>query len=867
MEMKKINQASMNLGIFVLMTLYSSVGIFSFPHSVSAATPVTTFLLNGVNQDISVYSGDSFTLQVTNTNAPTVCYYQTYIGTAFSGWIAYPCSTYNTPAAITTASFGFPIGLSYLYFTSCNVACAAVTTHYIAVSPPPQLRLLTITKVSPGRVTGGEAPWLPAIDCGATCSFSWLDVPTKWITITATPPPSTVSAPWAPAGIFVGWSGGGCSGSAPSCTFPMNIARNVTAIFDTIIANAGIGREINLPTNSVTISDASASDADGSVASVLWTQTSGPSTATITNSTTLTPTFSNLSVGSYVFRLTATDNLGRISSNEMNIVVKLASIALVPGELWAMGNNGNGNLGLGYTSSGIKLPTRVGADTWKSVTGGYGNSAGIKSDDTLWTWGDYVYGELGIDYPFPHYSPIEPLPGTNWSSVSAMGQFSTFAIKSDGTLWSWGWNCFWALGRNVGLPYTDCSPNTVSYRTPTQVGTDTNWVSVQSGDTYSMALKSDGSLWAWGRIDTMFGNCFGYVCYGDTPTPTQLFPGTAWRSFAASPYPTGIGIKTDGTLWSWGGNVYGQLGVGDFIDRSSPAQILPGTTWSSVTMGIGFAAAIKSDNTLWTWGYNGYGELGLGITPSVLGYTFNRYPTPMQVLPGTTWSGVSAGNYFMMAVKSDSTLWGWGENYSGQLGVGDTTVQTPRYAPVQVGLRTDWGSVSAADSSALAITSAVIPSTLKICPNSCVSGGTPYNTLSSFSTVPTTLYACYGTGVCTTGDVLVSGTWSTTNSPGNAISLNLANDLILSGTQITITRDNPGAATEDITLSYLTATPVTATASVSCIPFTCSSPSIISQRANYCPSVSNTFDDNCGGLTAACDGTRNCDFNWREIAP
>lgn len=157
--------------------------------------------------------------------------------------------------------------------------------------------------------------------------------------------------------------------------------------------------------------------------------------------------------------------------------------------------------------------------------------------------------------------------------------------------------------------------------------------------------------------------------------------------------------------------------------------------------------------------------------------------------------------------------------------------------------------------------------TLKMCPSSCVSGGTPYDTLPSFpADAPVTLYACYGTGNCSLGDLPINGTWTETNAPDNAISLSTG-----LGLSVDVTQSNLGDASEQLRLSYPSGVPVpaqvTATAAVSCAALTCSSLSIVSQRESYCPSVSNTFDNNCGGMTAACDGMRNCDFNWKEIAP
>ena len=137
------------------------------------------------------------------------------------------------------------------------------------------------------------------------------------------------------------------------------------------------------------------------------------------------------------------------------------------------------------------------------------------------------------------------------------------------------------------------------------------------------------------------------------------------------------------TLWAWGYNNYGQLGLGDVTNRSSPVQVGALTTWSSVAGGQLHTTALKTDGTLWTWGYNPYGQLGLGDT-------VNR-SSPVQVGALTTWSSVAAGLLHTTALKTDGTLWAWGYNHYGQLGLGDTT---DRSSPVQVGALTTWSSVA-----------------------------------------------------------------------------------------------------------------------------------------------------------------------------
>ena len=137
-----------------------------------------------------------------------------------------------------------------------------------------------------------------------------------------------------------------------------------------------------------------------------------------------------------------------------------------------------------------------------------------------------------------------------------------------------------------------------------------------------------------------------------------------------------MATKTDGTLWTWGYNAVGQLGINNAVQTSSPTQI-PGTNWKALTpgrQGLMYVSggALKTDGTLWTWGYNENGQLGLNDRTS--------YSSPMQI-PGTTWEDVSSGSYAMSATKTDGTLWMWGDNSAGQLGLNNEIKYS---SPVQV---------------------------------------------------------------------------------------------------------------------------------------------------------------------------------------
>jgi alpha-tubulin suppressor-like RCC1 family protein len=261
---------------------------------------------------------------------------------------------------------------------------------------------------------------------------------------------------------------------------------------------------------------------------------------------------------------------------------------------------------------------------------------------------------------------------TDWSNVSIGKSDSVFAIKTNGTLWAWGANGSGQLGLG----------NTVNRSSPVQVGALTNWATVSSGHAAStVATKTDGTLWAWGKND------FGQLGLGNTTyysSPKQVGALTTWLK-AISGYSVTLAIKTNGTLWSWGNNSTGQLGLGNLTYYSSPMQVGALTNWSSVSGGSVYSAfsfAVKTDGTLWSWGINGGGNLGLG--------NVTNYSSPKQIGSLTTWLSVAGGNYFGTAIKSDGTMWSWGINSNGRLGLNNATNYS---SPKQVGTLTSWTTI------------------------------------------------------------------------------------------------------------------------------------------------------------------------------
>jgi len=235
-------------------------------------------------------------------------------------------------------------------------------------------------------------------------------------------------------------------------------------------------------------------------------------------------------------------------------------------------------------------------------------------------------------------------------SVSASWQY-TVAIRDDGSLWAWGDNRSGQLG-----------DGTMTNRwVPTRIGADNNWASISAGWQHTVAIRDDGSLWAWG--DNHIGE-LGDGTQISRNAPIRIGADNNWASISAGSSHT-VAVRDDGSLWAWGSNTIGQLGDGTMTSRWVPIRIGADNNWASASAGWQHTVAIRDDGSLWAWGSNNWRQLGDGTT------TLRLIPTRIGV--DNNWASISAGSDHTVAVREDGSLWAWGHNGAGQLGNGTSS--------------------------------------------------------------------------------------------------------------------------------------------------------------------------------------------------
>lgn len=277
--------------------------------------------------------------------------------------------------------------------------------------------------------------------------------------------------------------------------------------------------------------------------------------------------------------------------------------------------------------------------------------------------------------------PIRIGTDTNWTSVST-GNAHVVAVRSDGSLWAWGAN--WAGQLGIGTNAEDATENRPA---PTRVGEGNDWASASAGPAHSVAIKRDGSLWIWGRKPDIV----------ESQIPVRVGEDYDWAFVSAGGgHPGGslvahtFAIKTDGSLWAWGNNRDGRLGDGTTISRPSPVRIGNDYNWKLVSAGNGYNVAIRTDGSLWAW----------RATSSMDG-SQSRQNSPVQIGRNNDWvlvstggdRGIWLGNEHTVAIRANGSLWTWGRSRHGQLGTWLHIAE--RLRPSRLRRGASWVTVSA----------------------------------------------------------------------------------------------------------------------------------------------------------------------------
>ena len=380
--------------------------------------------------------------------------------------------------------------------------------------------------------------------------------------------------------------------------------------------------------------------------------------------------------------------------------ISVAGAAPAPGSLYSWGDNYYGEVGDGTTTDHLspEMIALASGVTPTAIAAGDGDSLAIGSDGNLYAWGANDYGELGDGTTAHHNSPevITLAPGVRPTAI-AVGGANSLAIGSDGNLYAWGANAVGELGD--GTTTNHDSPEVITLAP----GVRPTAIAVGDGD--GLAIGSDGNLYAWGwNTDGELGD--GTTTNHNNPEVITLAPGVAPTAISAGSYHN-LAIGSDHKLYAWGYNLDGQLGDGSAVQHDSPEAITLATGVALTAIAAGYldSLAIGSDGGLYAWGDNQYGELGDGTTSN------HDSPERIRLASGITPTAIAAGVTYYdhnLAIGSDDQLYVWGFNGQGQLGDGTTTNHdSPEATTLALGVTPTAIAAGAFDS--LAIGSATPP--------------------------------------------------------------------------------------------------------------------------------------------------------------
>jgi len=319
------------------------------------------------------------------------------------------------------------------------------------------------------------------------------------------------------------------------------------------------------------------------------------------------------------------------------------------------------------------------------IAAGAGHSLALKEDGSVWAWGYNNLGQLGNGESGAGVFESTPVKVSNLKDVIAVaaGYAHSLALKNDGSVWAWGRNVEGQLGNGKsGMGAIENNIPILVHLPNTR-----DIVAIAAGDYWSFALTEDGSVWAWGNNGSGqlgIGKSGGYE-----PTPVKVPINDVTALSAANGHS--LALKADGSVWAWGRNHHGQLGIGKSGEGAIETTAVKVSNLNGI---IAIAAqalhslALKDDGSVWAWGYNGYGELGNGKSDG-MGGPGSFEDTPVRALNLNGIIAIGAGHHYSLALKGDGSLWGWGQNTFGQFGNGKSGAGVFENTPVMVSNQKD----------------------------------------------------------------------------------------------------------------------------------------------------------------------------------
>ena len=310
------------------------------------------------------------------------------------------------------------------------------------------------------------------------------------------------------------------------------------------------------------------------------------------------------------------------------------------GAAYCWGRGSSGQIGDNSNQERRNPRSVLGGAVWSQISCGNSHTAAVRTNGTAWGWGLNSSGRLGDNTITARSSPVQVVGGfTDWTQISA-GTVHTCARRNNGTIWCWGGNGSGQLGAS--------RISTASTSSPVQVsGGFTDWTKVSCRQNSVIGLRSNGTAWGWGNNAN---GQLGTNSTGTVSSPVQVAGGFSDWIDVSMGYFHAAGVRSNGTLWCWGLNGQGRLGDNTITNRLSPVQIVGGiTNWSRVSAGGEFTVGLTTNGTIWTWGRNAYGQLGDG--------TLTSRSSPVLLNGGfTNWTQIYAGNFHAMARRSSTVL-------------------------------------------------------------------------------------------------------------------------------------------------------------------------------------------------------------------